>query len=100
MHPPYAIYVLGSPFSPPMQRSSLVYLLVWNALLHTPYISSPNHYLLFATHAHTIATCFAEVAKLCHLFLISHLITLALLTTVHVYKLYLLTLISFTLMQL
>ena len=27
--------------------------------LHTPYISSPN--LLFAAHAHTIATCFAIV---------------------------------------
>ena len=25
----------------------------------TPYISSPNHHLAFATHAHTIAACFA-----------------------------------------
>jgi len=30
----------------------------------SPYISSPNDYLFFATHAHTIATCFAEVLKL------------------------------------
>jgi len=33
--------------------------------LHTPYISSPNHCLLFTTHAHTIATCFVVVPKLC-----------------------------------
>jgi len=25
----------------------LVFLLVWNPLLHTPYIASPNHHLLF-----------------------------------------------------
>jgi len=36
----------------------------------TSYISSPNHYLLFATHAHTIATCFAVVLRLCHLNLV------------------------------
>jgi len=34
--------------------------------LHTPYISSPNSCLLFATHAHTITTCFAVVLRLCH----------------------------------
>jgi len=28
---------------------------------HTPYISSPNHCLLFTRHAHSIATCFAVV---------------------------------------
>ena len=39
-------------------------------ILHT-YISSPNHYLLFATHAHTIATCFAVVPILHHLILVS-----------------------------
>jgi len=39
--------------------------------LHTPYISSPNHCLLFAAHAHTIATCFAVVPRLCHLILVS-----------------------------
>jgi len=33
------------------------YLLVQHPPLHTPYISSPNHRLLFATHAHTNATC-------------------------------------------
>jgi len=37
----------------------------------SPYISSPNQCLLFATHAHTIATCFAVVPRLCHLILIS-----------------------------
>ena len=38
----------------------LVYLLAWYPPLHTPYISSPNHCLLFAAHAHTIATCSAR----------------------------------------
>jgi len=37
---------------------------------HIPYISSPNQCLLFAAHAHTIATCFAVVSVLYHLFLI------------------------------
>jgi len=40
-------------------------------LLHTPCISSPNHHLLFATHAHTITACSAVIPMLCHLFLIS-----------------------------
>ena len=35
---------------------------------HIPYISSPNRCLLFAPHAHTIATCFAVVSILYHLF--------------------------------
>jgi len=30
----------------------LVYLLAWHPSLHTPYISLPNHCLLFAAHAH------------------------------------------------
>jgi len=34
---------------------------------HIPCISSPNH-CLFATHAHTITTCFAVVSILYHLF--------------------------------
>jgi len=55
----------------PLSRTSLAYLLVWNPLPHTPYISSPNHYLLFAKHAHTIATCFVVVPRLCRVFLIS-----------------------------
>jgi len=37
----------------------------------TSYISSPNHFLLFATHDHTIATCFAVVPRLYHLILVS-----------------------------
>ena len=51
--------------------SSFVYLLVWSPPPHIPYISSPNHCLLFAAHAHTIATCFAVVSILYHLFLFS-----------------------------
>ena len=54
-------------FAQPLSKSSLVYLLVWYPPLHTPYIFSPNHCLLFATHAHTNATCFAVVSTLCHL---------------------------------
>ena len=42
-------------------------VVVWSPLFLTPYISSPSHYLLFTTHAHTIATCFAVVPRFCHL---------------------------------
>jgi len=58
----------------PLSKSSLVYLfvlLVWSPPPHIPYISSPNQCLLFATHAHTIAACFAVVPQLNHLFLAS-----------------------------
>jgi len=48
----------------------LVYLLVWSPPPHIPYISSPNQCLLFAARAHTIATCFAVVSILYHLFLV------------------------------
>ena len=54
-----------------LSKSSLVCLLVWNPALHTPYIFSPNHWLLFAAHVHTITTCFAVVPGLCHLILVS-----------------------------
>jgi len=43
----------------------------WSGTLFSTYISSPNHYLLLATHAHTTAVCFAIVPRLCHLLLIS-----------------------------
>ena len=36
-----------------------------------PYISSSNHCLLFATHAHTMTMCFSVVPRLCHLILVS-----------------------------
>ena len=65
-HPPYSIHVLYSLF-PNLSKFSLVYLLAWYPPLHTPYISSPNHCLLFAAHAHTIATCSAVVLRLCPL---------------------------------
>jgi len=51
--------VLDSLFVQPLSKSSLV----WNPPFHAPYICSPNHCLLFATHAHTIATCFAVVPR-------------------------------------
>ena len=47
-----------------------VYLLAWHPILHTPYISLPNHCLLFAAHAHTIATWLAVLPRLCHLILV------------------------------
>jgi len=48
----------------------LVYLLVWSPPPHIPYISSPNQCLHFAAHARTVATCFAVVSILYHLFLV------------------------------
>ena len=63
--------MLGSPFPQPLSRSFLVFLLVWDPLFLSLYISSPSHCILFATHAHTIAACFAVVLRLCCLFLIS-----------------------------
>jgi len=53
-----------------ISKFSVVYLLAWHPPLHTPYISSPSCYLLFAAHAYTIATCFAVVPRLCHLILV------------------------------
>jgi len=53
-----------------ISKFSLAYLLAWHPPL-TTYISSPNHCFLFAAHAHTIATWFAVVPRLCHLILVS-----------------------------
>jgi len=58
-------------FAQPLTKSSLVYLLVWSSPPRMPYISLPNQCLLFATHAHTIAACFAVVPRLYHLLLVS-----------------------------
>jgi len=58
-------------FPQTFSQYSLAYLLAWHPPLHTPYISSPNHCLLLAVHAHTITTCFAVVLRLCHLNLVS-----------------------------
>jgi len=65
-HPPCSIYVPDSLFPQSLSKFSLVYLLAWHPPLHIPYryIPSPNHCLLFAAHAHTIATCFAVVPRL------------------------------------
>ena len=54
-HPQYSIHMLYSLFPQSLSKFSVVYLLAWYPPLHTPYISSPNHCLLFAAHAHTIA---------------------------------------------
>jgi len=66
-----SIYTPDSLFPQSLSKFSLVYLLAWHPPLHTPYIPSLNHCLLFAAHAYTIATCFAVVPKLCHLILVS-----------------------------
>ena len=58
-------------FPQSLSKFSLDYLLAWHPPFHTPYNSSPNHCLIFAAHAHTITTCFAEVLKLCHQILVS-----------------------------
>jgi len=62
-YPPCSIHVPDSLFPQSLSKFSLVYLLAWHPPLHTPYISSPNYCLLFATHAHTTATCFAVVPR-------------------------------------
>ena len=64
-------------FLQPLSRLSLVLLLVWDPLLHTPCISSPNHHHPFATHVHTITACFAVVPMLCHLLIITLIFSLA-----------------------
>jgi len=70
-HPPCSIYMPVSltVFFHNLSKFSLVCILSWHPPLHTPYISSPNHCLVLTTHAHTIATCFAVVPRLCHLIL-------------------------------
>ena len=66
-HLPCSIYVPDSLFAQSFSQFSLVYLLVWHPSLHTPYISSPNHCLLFAAHAHTIAYWKPEGAQRVHI---------------------------------
>jgi len=70
-HLPCSIHMPGCLFPQSLSKFSLVYLLAWHPPLHTPYISSSSHCLLFTTHAHTIAACFAVVSRLCHLILVS-----------------------------
>jgi len=45
-HPPCSIHVLYSLFPQSLSKFSLVCLLAWHPPLHTPYISSPSHYVL------------------------------------------------------
>jgi len=52
---------------------SVQVFMVWHPPLHTVhtlYIFSPSHCLLFTAHAHTIATCSAVILRLCHLILV------------------------------
>jgi len=70
-HPPCSVYMPDSFVPQSLSKFSLASLLVWHHPLHTTYVFSPNHCLLFTAHAHTIATCFAVVPRLCHLILVS-----------------------------
>jgi len=45
--------MLDSLFAQPLSKSSLLYLLLLNPALHTPYISSPNHWTQCGTLVHT-----------------------------------------------
>jgi len=49
-HPLRSFYVLDNPLGQPLSRPCLVFLLVLDPELHTPYFSSPNH------HHHTQRT--------------------------------------------
>jgi len=62
--------MLGNLIAQPLSTFSLVYHLAWSPPPHISYTSSPNQCFVFATHAHTIATCFAVVPRLYHLFLV------------------------------
>ena len=63
-HPPYSIYVLDSPFPQPLQvLFGLALLGLGPSISHYIHIL-PDHYLLFATHTHTTAACFAVVLRL------------------------------------
>ena len=55
-----------------LSKFSLVYLLAWHPPLHSPYISSPNHCLLFAAHAHAPYhhNLFCCIPRLCLLILV------------------------------
>ena len=68
-------YIASSVFSLRAWQSSLStsfqVLLVLDRLLHTPCISSPDHHLLYAAHAHTKAACSAVIPMLRHLYLVT-----------------------------
>ena len=58
-------------FIPTMPMPMPVYLdMVMDGTAYSIHFS-PNYCLLFAAHAHTIATCFAVVPRLCRLILVS-----------------------------
>ena len=66
-HPLCSVYELDCPLWQPLFRSSLVFLLVLDPVLHTPCISSPSHHLLFASHAHTNAVkWYKQTVWKCH----------------------------------
>jgi len=70
-HPPCSIYVPDSLLPQSLSKFSLVYLLAWHPPLHSAYTASPNNCLPFAAYAHTVATCFTVVPRLCHVILVS-----------------------------
>jgi len=55
-HPLCSIYLPDSLSPQYLCKFSMVYLFTWHHPIYTPYISSPNHCLLFIAHAHTCST--------------------------------------------
>ena len=75
-HTPCSIYVPDSLFPQSLSKFSLVYLLAMHIPLHTPYISSPTHCLLFAAHAQLpipsqSVLLSTKIMSLCHLIVVS-----------------------------
>ena len=75
-------------FSTPLSRSSLVFLLPWNPLLHTPCISLPNHHLFCNTfpYRRSLFCCNTSVmSSICSLFLSCLLGNLSFTLTLHIH---------------
>ena len=58
-------------FSHKLFQSTVLSDSVWSPPHNIPNISSPNDFLIFATHAHTFPICFASAPRLCYIILVS-----------------------------
>ena len=67
----FSIYMFDNLFAQPLSKSSFGLPLGLEPLTSYSIHFFTNQCLLFATQAHTIATCFAVVQRLYHLFLVS-----------------------------
>ena len=70
-HPPSSIFMLDSHFPQPLSRSSGLPLGLEPPISYSPHFVTQSLSFFFAKHAHAIGTCFAEVTRLCDLYLIS-----------------------------